>query len=69
MCVLMHVHSGVSVTDESKQAAPENLYPSGEPGVSGDFWGSQEGCQGPFRPSGRRDASQLHSIPDFSEAP
>ena len=26
---------------------------SGEPGVSGDFWGSQEGCQGPFRPSGR----------------
>ena len=27
--------------------------PSGEPGVSGDFWGSQEGCQGPSRPSGR----------------
>ena len=23
------------------------------PGVSGDSWGSQEGCQGPFRPSGR----------------
>ena len=23
--------------------------PSGEPGVSGDFWGSQEGCQGPSR--------------------
>ena len=22
-------------------------------GVSGDFWGSQEGCQGPSRPSGR----------------
>ena len=21
--------------------------------MSGDFWGSQEGCQGPFRPSGR----------------
>ena len=21
------------------------LFPSGEPGVSGDFWGSQEGCQ------------------------
>ena len=20
--------------------------------MSGDFWGSQEGCQGPFRPSG-----------------
>ena len=26
---------------------------SGEPGVTGDFWGSQEGCQGPSRPSGR----------------
>ena len=26
---------------------------AGEPGVSGDFWGSQEGCQGPSRPSGR----------------
>ena len=21
--------------------------------MSGEFWGSQEGCQGPFRPSGR----------------
>ena len=31
----------------------EFLSPSGEPGVSGDSWGSQEGCQGPFRPSGR----------------
>ena len=29
------------------------MFPSGEPGVSGDFWGSQEGCQGPSRPSGR----------------
>ena len=29
------------------------MFPSGEPGVSGDFWGSQEGCQGPFRPTGR----------------
>ena len=26
--------------------------------ISGDFWGSQEGCQGPFRPSGM--------IPSFS---
>ena len=24
-----------------------SVVPSGEPGVSGDFWGSQEGCQGP----------------------
>ena len=30
-----------------------SVFPSREPGVSGDFWGSQEGCQGPFRPSGR----------------
>ena len=30
-----------------------SVFPSGEPGVSGDFWGSQEGCQGPSRPSGR----------------
>ena len=22
-----------------------SVFPSGEPGVSGDFWGSQEGCQ------------------------
>ena len=26
--------------------------PLGEPGVSGDFWVSLEGRQGPFRPSG-----------------
>ena len=30
-----------------------SVFPSGEPVVSGDFWGSQEGSQGPFRPSGR----------------
>ena len=23
-----------------------SVFPSREPGVSGDFWGSQEGCQG-----------------------
>ena len=33
--------------------AEDIMFPSREPGVSGDFWGSQEGCQGPFRPSGR----------------
>ena len=38
----------------SEEAVPgPSVFPSGEPGVSGDFWGSQEGCQGPFRPSGR----------------
>ena len=29
-----------------------SVLPSLDPGVSGDFWGSQECCQGPFRPSG-----------------
>ena len=38
----------------SEEAVPGLLvFPSREPGVSGDSWGSQEGCQGPFRPSGR----------------
>ena len=36
----------------SEEAVPgPSVFPSGEPGVSGDFWGSQEGCQGPSRPS------------------
>ena len=30
----------------AKQALGPSVFPSGEPGVSGDFWGSQEGCQG-----------------------
>ena len=29
-----------------------SVFPSREPGVSGDFWASQQDCQGPFRPSG-----------------
>ena len=38
--------------DVSDQGAEEavpgpSVFPSREPGVSGDFWGSQEGCQGP----------------------
>ena len=38
----------------SEEAVPgPSVFPSGEPGVSGDSWGSQEGCQGPSRPSGR----------------
>ena len=28
-----------------------SVFLSGDLGVSGVFWGSQEGCQGPFRPS------------------
>ena len=41
-----------------------SVFPSGEPGVSGDFWGSQEGCQGPFRTSGRNRGLPLrrHSV-------
>ena len=35
----------------SDEAVPgQSVFPSREPGVSGNFWGSQEGCQGPFRP-------------------
>ena len=30
-----------------------SVFPSREAGVSGDFWGSHESCQGSFRPSGR----------------
>ena len=38
----------------SEEAVPGlSVFFSGDPGVSGDFWGSQEGCQGPFRHSGR----------------
>ena len=33
--------------------------PLGEPGVLGNFWGSQQGCQGPFRPSGRNRGSSV----------
>ena len=41
-----------------------SVFPSGETGVSGDSWGSQEGCQGPFRPSGRN-----RGLPLRPEAP
>ena len=38
----------------SEEAVPgPSVYPSREPSVSGKFWGSHEGCQGPFRHSGR----------------
>ena len=47
----------------SEEAVPgPSVFPSGETGVSGDFWGSQEGCQGPFRPSGA-DIQALHTGP------
>ena len=38
----------------SEEAVPgPSVFPSGEPGESGDFWCSQEGCQGPLSYSGR----------------
>ena len=38
----------------SEEAVPgPSVFPSRELGVSGKFWGSHEGWQGPFRPSGR----------------
>ena len=38
----------------SEEAVPgPSVLPSKEPGVAGNFWGSEEGSQGPFRPSGR----------------
>ena len=41
----------------SEEAVPgPSVFPSGEPGVSGDFWGSQEGCQGEHQ---RIDAFEL----------
>ena len=38
----------------SEEAVPgPSVFPSREPGVSGNFWGSHEGCQVPFPTSGR----------------
>ena len=38
----------------SDEAVPApSVFHSREPGVSGNFLGSHEGCQVPFRPSGR----------------
>ena len=38
------------------------LHPSGEPGVSGDFWGSQEGCQSKFAGILSAAVSQHHLL-------
>ena len=47
----------------SDEAVPgPSVFPSREPGVSGNFWGSQEGCQGPFRPSGRNRGLPLRRL-------
>ena len=48
----------------SDEAVPgHSVVPSREDGVSGNFWGSQEGCQGPFRPSGRNRGLPLRPRP------
>ena len=52
----------------SEEAVPgPSVFPSGEPGVSEDFWGSQEGCQGPSRPSGLRYADDTTLMAESEE--
>ena len=46
------VPEGRRVSDEAVPG--HSVFPSREHGVSGNFWGSQVGCQGPFHPSGRK---------------
>ena len=45
--------SGCLMSSAGLQKLFRGIYSAFKCGVSGDFWGSQEGCQGPFRPSGR----------------
>ena len=51
--------NGLSCRDQegrrgSDEAVPgPSVFPSRVPRVLGNFWWSHEGCQGPFRPSGR----------------
>ena len=48
----------------SDEAVPgHSVFPSREHGVSGNFWGSQVGCQGPFHPSGRNRGLPLRRRP------
>ena len=57
----------------SEEAVPgPSVFPSGEPGVSGDFWGSQEGCQGPGSSEGKTSACNVGdpgSIPGSGRSP
>ena len=47
----------------SEEAVPgPSVFPSGEPGVSGDFWGSQEGCQGAWRIPWTEEPGGLQSM-------
>ena len=48
----------------SDEAMPRpSVFPSGEPGLSGNFWGSHEGYQGPFRTSGRNRVFPCDAVP------
>ena len=44
-------------SDEAVQGP--SVFPSREPGMSGNFWGSYEGCQVPFRNSRRKRGLRL----------
>ena len=60
--ILLGIHPKETKVDRTAICTPTltaaPFIPSREPGVSGYFWGSQEGSQGPFRPSGRNHPSQ-----------
>ena len=57
--------NGFSCRDQEGRRGSEeevpgpSVFPSREPSVSGNFWGSHEGCQGPFCPSGRNKGLPL----------
>ena len=57
----------------SEEAVPgPSVFPSGEPGVSGDVWGSQEGCQGVIEvehPGQSRSPVGDHTSPMLSRGP
>ena len=55
------VPEGRMVSDEAVPG--HSVFPSREHGVSGNFWGSQVGCQGPFHPSGRNSGLPLRRRP------
>ena len=55
------VPEGRRVSDEA--VLGHSVFPSREHGVSGNFLGSQVGCQGPFHPSGRNRGLPLRRRP------
>ena len=59
---LQYSYLGIPMDRGAWQATVPGV-PSGDPGVSGDFWGSQVGCQGPFHPSRRNRGLPLRRRP------